>query len=156
MNTEGEVLFANQAACELVRQPIDDVLGTQIQDIIEFKVLEAGSEVLDLSRFKFNQAVNEFSPLRQQVVRDGESVVPVEVSMRWFDSSIEPRVTLMRRDITRQLEQEDAVLRGAYFDSLTLLPNRTLFLDRVENRLANAGYFEEELIRLRISGLRKS
>ena len=146
MNTEGEVLFANQAACELVRQPIDDVLGAQIQDIIEFKVLEAGSEVLDLSRFKFNQAVNEFSPLRQQVVRDGESVVPVEVSMRWFDSSIEPRVTLMLRDITRQLEQEDAVLRSAYFDSLTLLPNRTLFLDRVENRLANAGYFEEELI----------
>lgn len=146
MNTEGEVLFANQAACELVRQPIDDVLGTQIQDIIEFKVLEAGSEVLDLSRFKFNQAVNEFSPLRQQVVRDGEPVVPVEVSMRWFDSSIEPRVTLMLRDITRQLEQEDAVLRSAYFDSLTLLPNRTLFLDRVENRLANAGYFEEELI----------
>ena len=25
-------------------------------------------------------------------------------------------------------------------DGLTLLPNRTLFLDRVENRLANAGY----------------
>ena len=36
-------------------------------------------------------------------------VVPVEVSMRWFDSSIEPRVTLILRDITRQLEQEDAV-----------------------------------------------
>jgi len=66
--------------------------------------------------------------------------------MRWFDSSIEPRVTLILRDITRQLEQEDAVLRSAYFDSLTLLPNRTLFLDRVESRLANAGYIDEELI----------
>ena len=146
VNTEGEVLFANQAACELVRQPIGDVLGAQLKNMIEFKVLEAGTEALDLARFKFNQTVNDFPPLRQQVVLDGQPVLPAEVSMRWFDSSIEPRVTLILRDITRQLEQEDAVLRGAYFDSLTLLPNRTLFLDRVESRLANVGYIDEELI----------
>ncbi len=146
VNTEGEVLFANQAACELVRQPIGDVLGVQLKNIIEFKVLETGTEALDFARFKFDQTVNDFPPLRQQVVRDGQPIVPVEVSMRWFDSSIEPRVTLILRDITRQLEQEDAVLRSAYFDSLTLLPNRTLFLDRVESRLANAGYIDEELI----------
>ena len=109
VNTEGEVLFANQAACELVRQPIGDVLGVQLKNIIEFKVLETGTEALDFARFKFDQTVNDFPPLRQQVVRDGQPIVPVEVSMRWFDSSIEPRVTLILRDITRQLEQEDAV-----------------------------------------------
>ena len=146
VNPEGEVLFANQAACELVRQPIGDVLGAPLKSIVQFKVLEAGTEALDFARFKFDQTVNDFPPLRQQVVRDGQPIVPVEVGMRWFDSSIEPRVTLILRDITRQLEQEDAVLRSAYFDSLTLLPNRTLFLDRVESRLANAGYIDEELI----------
>ena len=56
----GRGAFANQAACELVRQPIGDVLGAQLKNIIEFKVLEAGTEALDFARFKFDQTVNDF------------------------------------------------------------------------------------------------
>jgi PAS domain S-box-containing protein len=66
---------------------------------------------------------------------------------RWFELSVArkqtpdgqtPRFIVLSRDITERKEAEARIARLAYFDSLTGLPNRQSFLDRVERELRRA------------------
>ena len=48
-------------------------------------------------------------------------------------------ITASARDISELKASEDKILRHAYYDSLTDLPNRMLFRDRLEQELRHAG-----------------
>jgi len=49
-----------------------------------------------------------------------------------------PHVLSITRDITERKQAEETINRLAYFDSLTKLPNRQLFLDRLNQAMAQA------------------
>jgi len=138
-NQQGEILFANEAACRLLARPFTDLVGLDLRGAIRLGALEMEEAALDLTALPLDAALNELAPKRQRLMLSEDEIVPVEVELSWFDSEFEPLVILTLREITRQLEQEDAILRGAYFDALTLLPNRALFLDRLETRIAQGG-----------------
>ena len=66
---------------------------------------------------------------------------------RWFELSISrkavaagetPRFIALSRDITERKEAEARIARLAYFDSLTGLPNRPAFLERVDREIRRA------------------
>jgi diguanylate cyclase (GGDEF)-like protein len=48
-------------------------------------------------------------------------------------------------DITRRKDAEEQIRRLAYYDSLTGLPNRLLFLEQVSRAIAHAGRHEQQL-----------
>ncbi len=65
----------------------------------------------------------------------------------WFELSIsrkavaagdKPRFIVLSREITERKDAEARIARLAYFDSLTGLPNRQCFLDRVDREIARA------------------
>jgi diguanylate cyclase (GGDEF)-like protein/PAS domain S-box-containing protein len=67
----------------------------------------------------------------------------------WFELSVArkatpageaPRFIVLSRDITERKEAEMRIARLAYFDSLTGLPNRQAFLERVDREIARAGH----------------
>jgi diguanylate cyclase (GGDEF)-like protein/PAS domain S-box-containing protein len=67
---------------------------------------------------------------------------------RWFELSVArkagadgdaPHFIVLSRDITERKEAEIRIARLAYFDSLTGLPNRQSFLDRVDREIRRAG-----------------
>jgi diguanylate cyclase (GGDEF)-like protein/PAS domain S-box-containing protein len=62
----------------------------------------------------------------------------VEVSLRFALIGKQGRILAVVRDITKQKDAEARIHHLAYYDSLTDLPNRTLFSDRLQQALAVA------------------
>ncbi len=80
--------------------------------------------------------------------------LPAEGGMAWFEWSVsrkavaegeKPRFIVLSRDITDRKVAEARVARLAYYDSLTGLPNRQSFLDRVDREIQRAEQQHERL-----------
>lgn len=78
----------------------------------------------------------------------------VEAGKAWFELSVsrktvgageKPRFIVLSRDITERKLAEARIARLAYFDSLTGLPNRQTFLERVDRAVLRAGQGQEKL-----------
>jgi hypothetical protein len=82
-------------------------------------------------------------------------VETVVVSSRWalqVDAHGNPRTVLgINSDITSRKHAEAALEHQALHDALTGLPNRSLFRDRLEHALAQAGR-REQLVAVRAGG----
>jgi diguanylate cyclase (GGDEF)-like protein/PAS domain S-box-containing protein len=73
---------------------------------------------------------------------------------RWFELSVsrklmaaghKPRFIVLSRDITERKEAENRIARLAYFDSLTGLPNRQSFLERLGREVQRARRSQRQL-----------
>ena len=73
--------------------------------------------------------------------------------MRWFELSVackagggeKPRFIVLSRDISERKEAENRIARLAYVDSLTGLPNRLAFLERVDREIQRARHRNQQL-----------
>ena len=66
---------------------------------------------------------------------DGHAWFELSVSRKAVLEGETPRFILLARDITERKDAEQRIVRLAYFDSLTGLPNRLTFLDRVDHEI---------------------
>lgn len=73
--------------------------------------------------------------LRQRLVRANRDELPIEISTNVIQSAGDELVVITFRDITRQLSYEEKIRHSAFFDDLTGLPNRSLFVDRLERAI---------------------
>ncbi len=64
--------------------------------------------------------------------------IDARVSGIWDDSGNNSGFVLMLKDVTERKKAEEIIHRMAYHDPLTDLPNRTLFMDRLNMELAKA------------------
>lgn len=73
--------------------------------------------------------------------------LPLVIGNKWFELSVsrkavaqgeKPRFIVLSREISERKDAEARIARLAYFDSLTGLPNRQSFLDRVNQSIASA------------------
>ncbi len=80
--------------------------------------------------------------------------LPLAMGSTWFELSVsrkvvaageKPRFIVLSREITERKDAEARIARLAYFDSLTGLPNRQSFLDRVDKEIVRAGKAGERL-----------
>ena len=80
--------------------------------------------------------------------------LPLVMGSLWFELSVsrktvvagdKPRFIVLSREITERKVAEARIARLAYFDSLTGLPNRQSFLDRVNKEIVRAGMAGERL-----------
>lgn len=73
--------------------------------------------------------------LRQRLVRANEDQLPIEISSNVVQSGGDELVVITFRDITRQISFEEKIRHNAFFDDLTGLANRSLFIDRLERAI---------------------
>jgi len=80
--------------------------------------------------------------------------LPLAKGSTWFEMSVsrkgvgageKPRFIVLSRDITERKVAEAHIARLAYFDSLTGLPNRRSFLDRVDREIERAARCQDRL-----------
>ncbi len=73
--------------------------------------------------------------------------LPTPSGERWFEISIARKDTkaseglrfiVLSRDITERKQAQEAIERLAFFDALTDLPNRRLFMDRLQQTVASS------------------
>lgn len=131
----GKVVFGNQAARKLFAPPTPEALeGMEFLDLVhpDFRT-SIGRGIARVEHHYENQEYTEGRILRM----DGTPVAieaaftPVFYEGRWS-------VQTILRDITDRKELQERIWRQANFDSLTGIPNRLLFQDRLQQNLDRA------------------
>jgi diguanylate cyclase (GGDEF)-like protein/PAS domain S-box-containing protein len=116
----------------------DEILGRRVADAIVPVRLRATyrDELAEYRRTGSSRLLNhriETSALH----RDGHEF-PIELTMWAVTSETETRFSAFVHDITERKRTEEALTRQALYDSLTGLPNRALFYDRLQHALTHA------------------
>ncbi len=124
LNEAAQVIFGYEAE-DLVGRPFHLLLALPAEQRIDFDTLSAQLEREPVGYM-------EVSGRR----RDGE-VIPLEICIAPID--VPPGgYTITIRDITVRRQTEEAIRALAYYDPLTALPNRLLFVDRLGEAIERA------------------
>jgi len=121
----GQVVACNDAACRLMQRSAADLLGTACRSHVEQPPAPDGSTALRNG---------------EAVVHREHGEVPIEIQFVQLPGSDTPGGDwLVRlRDISDRREAQDRLVRLANYDSLTGLPNRSLFRSRLERAMQRA------------------
>jgi diguanylate cyclase (GGDEF)-like protein/PAS domain S-box-containing protein len=125
-----QVLETNAAFEDLVGYSADELLDMKIYDFVAHGV---GDIDLNVQRHLIEE--QRFVGERRYRRKD-ESLLEVEVSATLVPYDGKEVVCCVVRDITARKALEGELARQAFHDSLTDLPNRALFLDRLGHALA--------------------
>jgi diguanylate cyclase (GGDEF)-like protein/PAS domain S-box-containing protein len=130
-----------------VNQGGRDNLGYSAQELSQMTAVDLKPEVSD------EEFIALIEPLRngatEQVIfetvhrrKDG-SCYPVDVLLQYSPAEDPPVFVAMILDITEKKKADDTLNYLAYYDNLTGLPNRSLFVDRLEQAVKVADRYEQ-------------
>jgi diguanylate cyclase (GGDEF)-like protein/PAS domain S-box-containing protein len=135
LHLDGTVYFINPSGARILGAPgPEQVLGRSMFDIVHPDLHDVVRE-----RMRFlSETGMQTSWIEERFVRFDGSVIDVEVSAASFLWQGKQMTQLIFHDITERKQVEGRLQRLALYDSLTGLPNRTLFFDRIDQLLALA------------------
>jgi diguanylate cyclase (GGDEF)-like protein/PAS domain S-box-containing protein len=129
--------YVSPSVTEVLGRETDELLGAGFFDVVDPEDAEVVRETSvrgDPSEVVF-RVRNKFGEWRHLECR-----VTDLRSDRWVRS-----VVLNARDVTERIQLEEELTRQAFHDSLTALPNRALFRDRLDQALVRSLRSEEKL-----------
>lgn len=156
---EGNILYANRAWMEALGYSAEEVTHQKLFEVLD----EYNRPQLQklLGQIAYEQTVSgvEFVLL----TKDGRKInVEGNLSFRWDDGTLgstrEPgAVRAIFRDISERKQAEEKITHLAYFDSLTGLPNRVQFKEKLNQALRQALHKNQMLavIFLDLDGFKK-
>jgi len=137
INSNGEIVEFNPAAERIFGYQFDQVRGKVLSEVIIPPSLRSAHHrghqhfVATGDKRIFDKRI-ELTAMRS----DG-SEFPVELILTSLDNSGAPLVTGFMRDITAYKSAEEEINKLAFFEPLTGLPNRRLFLDRLSQAFSH-------------------
>jgi diguanylate cyclase (GGDEF)-like protein/PAS domain S-box-containing protein len=142
-DTEGlNIIEANQKACEIFGRSKDDLLLTTLHDFGTGESPYTQKESLTW----FQKAIQGETPLYDWKIKNFHGkYLDLEVSLKHALLGGKWRMLTVVRDISERQYAREKIYRLANFDTLTKLPNRTLFNDRLHIALAHAKRNKEQL-----------
>ena len=142
---QGKVLLANAAATSVLGIDEESLLGADLDSIFSLSAYIDEDAIVTLEVPDSKSETVDQSVTRQHLTRsDGESV-PIEIGVSWFKLRQEQLQVVTFRDITHRLFQEEQLVRSAFYDALTKLPNRQLFSDRLTSRMISSDSANEQM-----------
>lgn len=148
IDESGQILLANTEAGKLFTTDMDMLLNSKLTEFVpdaEAKlILNPGEEM------------RESPCIRATGLRNGEHF-PLEITISTSDMGSNLSVVLLMKDITEIQKAEEDLKRQAFFDTLTKIPNRTLFEDRSIIALNQAGRDKDKvaIIFIDLDGFKK-
>jgi len=133
---DGRFLLINDRFCDLLGYNRDELLGMTFQQITHADDL---AQNLDLhSRLRAGNVSNH--AFEERYLRKDGSLLwgNVTASIEHDDDGEPEYLIVVVEDITERKQMEQRLQHLNHFDSLTSLPNRTLFRDRLKQALAQA------------------
>ncbi len=135
LSPDGHFIYLNRALAKLFGHTHLSAVGRSVEELCPTM---SPSLMPDVAR-----AIAGMAPVRGELrcsALPGPAVSYryVLIAVRNKQGAVES-VTFSARDISELKASEDKILRHAYYDSLTDLPNRMLFRDRLEQEVRHAG-----------------
>lgn len=131
----GVIVLANPMAIQLLGRSKEGLIGLKAQAVLRFESLNAIDAGIDVAAVLQGQQPLPTRFDRQGLLRQGQASLPVDVGLHWCSPGEAPLLVISLRDLTAQIVQETQLVKTAFYDDLTSLPNRQLFLDRLTTRL---------------------
>ena len=127
-------LKVNRAYCEMLGYTEEELLAKSHPEIIH---PDDHEESADRIQGILDQGAEPYALERRYFHADGRVVWSLSNISLIRDSDGEPsHFVCLHEDITERKELEERLWHQAFYDSLTDLPNRSLFLDRLDHALA--------------------
>ncbi len=149
ISPEGKIRLANRTATDLLRRPEQELVGIDVFRDSWSPLREDGTPY-GPGESPLIRALVEKVPVRNVIIG-----VPGAREPTWLLLNVEPelnevgelsQVVCSFLDVTEGRRAEEEIEHLAYHDSLTGLPNRLLFADRIEVALSKARYSREPLM----------
>lgn len=134
LDSEGRYLDYHSPRSELLVAPPERFLGRTVREILSPDAAGLCMAALREAHEKGYSMGTQF----ELVLPQGRHWFELSVSRKYTDSGQKPNFIVLSRDITERKEAEHRITRLAYFDSLTGLPNRQSFLERLEREVHHA------------------
>ncbi len=138
----GRILDCNSEACRSLGYTREELLKLSVRDfatnlISEEEKRSVGEETLWRRALSSEPGVVTGIHLGEHRRKDG-ATFPVEVSVGAIDYRGRRLIVASARDVTERVKLEAQLRHRAFHDDLTGLPNRALFLDRLDQAFARA------------------
>jgi diguanylate cyclase (GGDEF)-like protein/PAS domain S-box-containing protein len=133
LDADGRYLDFHSPRHDLLAAPPEQFLGRTVTDVLP-------PEAATICMAALREADREGTSTGK------EFELPLPQGNRWFElsvsrkanSSTEPRFIVLSRDVSARKEAEKKIFRLAYFDTLTGLPNRLAFSERLQQEVQRA------------------
>lgn len=129
---QGKVCMFNPMAEKITGWCRESAELSSLSRVMPLKAFDEAGEVFNTRALSPGNTV---ANLRQQLIRVKGGQVPIEMSTNVVQSGGDELVVITFRDITRQVSYEAQIRQSAFFDDLTGLANRSLFVDRLERAI---------------------
>ena len=128
----GRIHFVNEAACRTLEYRRNELLSMSIMDINPTNTPDIWSALWQ--QIHARKTMTHETSLSTK--RGG--LIQVESTSTFIEFEGEEYMCAFIRDITEKKKTEELVWRQANFDTLTGLPNRSMFLDRLDHEIRKA------------------
>lgn len=132
--TDGTMESVNPAASRIFGYSAEELLGNNVSMLTSSKIAVAQDENIYNYIATGNHRINDYTSDMQGRHKDGSDVA-IELCISEIRVGEQHRFVGVIRDVSEHKRHLDEVYRLAYFDELTGLPNRRLFLDRLKRTM---------------------
>ncbi len=134
MDLQGRHLECHSPHSELLAMPVEQLIGKTLFEVMPPQAARTCMEALQVAHETGVSAGKQF----QLQLPHGVFWFELSVSRKQSPDPKSPHFIVLSRDITERKATEQKILKLAYFDSLTRLPNRQSFLERVDREIKRA------------------
>ena len=139
---ERSFVFINPAGCEMLgcRSP-EELAGREMREFIQRE-----SEQLFLEQMSYAEESGATAPwIEERLLRSDRTALEVELGVGPFVYRGEQALQVIFRDITEKKLAKARLETLAHYDSLTSLPNRVLFFDRLRHAVLEARRYQHPM-----------
>ena len=134
VDSDGRQIAFHSLGTDPLQQPAADALGKHVADGLSADAMEIFRSALKMAAETGLSAGQQYEQQRDQA----KFWVELSVARKEAALGHRPNFIVLSRNITERKEAEKKILQLAMFDSLTGLPNRQSFLNRIERETRRA------------------
>ena len=136
LSEHGKLIYVNRAFAEILGYRPEDMTGLEFAGLL---VPEDRAAAAAFSEERPLPAGHELHEMRL-LHRDGKATVITAVTVAHVPYRGRLAVTGTVRDVTAQKKSEQELVRSAFHDALTDLPNRSFFMEKLQQVLEHVGH----------------